>query len=85
MASFSLGTDGANLIKSHEGFSLKFYGDLKGYPTVGWGHLITKTKVYTANKTGNPNDSLLSQKEADALSKALSLGYTSPIFAGEGG
>ncbi|MED1726335.1 lysozyme [Brevibacillus parabrevis] len=79
MSKFSLGTDGANLIKKHEGFSLKFYGDPKGYPTVGWGHLITDTKVYKKNTTGNPNDSLLSQTEADALSKSLNLGYTSPI------
>lgn len=33
----NLGTDGANHIKKHEGFSLKFYGDPYGYPTVGWG------------------------------------------------
>ncbi|MDR9506229.1 lysozyme [Brevibacillus agri] len=79
MSNFSLGTDGANLIKKHEGFSLKFYGDPYGYPTVGWGHLITDTKVYKKNTTGNPNDSLLSQAEADALSKSLNLGYTSPI------
>lgn len=79
MSNFSLGTDGAKLIKAHEGFSLKFYGDPYGYPTVGWGHLITKTKVYTKNTTGNPNDSLLSQADADALSKSLNLGYTSPI------
>ncbi|WP_019639171.1 lysozyme [Paenibacillus fonticola] len=72
MSNFSLGTGGADLIKKHEGFSLKFYGDPKGYPTVGWGHLITKTKVYTKN-------SLLTQKEADDLSKSLKLDYTSPI------
>lgn len=76
---YSLSTDGANLIKSHEGFSLKFYGDPKGYPTVGWGHLITKSKVYTKNTTGNPADSLLTQAEANALSASLNLGYTSPI------
>lgn len=79
MSNFSLGTGGANLIKKHEGFSLKFYGDPYGYPTVGWGHLITKTKTYTKNTTGNPNDSLLSQAQADALSNSLNLGYTSPI------
>lgn len=54
----NLGTDGANLIKSHEGFS---YRDPYGYPT------------------GNPNDSLLTQAQADALSKSLNPGYTSPI------
>lgn len=79
MSNLSLGTDGANLIKKHEGFCLKFYGDPYGYPTVGWGHLITKTKVYCKNTTGNPNDSLLTQAEADALSRCLNLGYTSPI------
>lgn len=76
---FSLGTDGANLIKTYEGFSLKFYGDTYGYPTVGWGHLITTSKTYTKNATGNPNDSLLTQAQADALSTSLNLGYTSPI------
>lgn len=40
MATNSLGTKGADIIKESEGFSLKFYGDPKGYPTVGWGHLI---------------------------------------------
>lgn len=79
MASFSLGSGGANLIKSHEGFSLKFYGDPYGFPTVGWGHLISQSRTYTRNTTGNPNDSLLSQAQADALSSSLGLGYTSPI------
>ncbi|MEK3899723.1 lysozyme [Paenibacillus sp. FSL R7-0179] len=75
----NLGAGGADLIKSHEGFSLKFYGDPVGYPTVGWGHLITDTKKYTKNTTGNPKDSLLTQAEADALSSSLNLGYASPI------
>jgi len=75
----SLGSSGAALIKSHEGFSLKFYGDPKGYPTVGWGHLITSSKTYKKNTTGNPNDSLLTQAEANALSTSLGLNYTSPI------
>jgi len=77
----TLGIDGATLIKKYEGFSLKFYGDPYGYPTVGWGHLITDKTVYSNHKntTGNPSDSLLTQAEADALSKSLSLGYTSPI------
>ncbi|QDY84690.1 lysozyme [Paenibacillus polymyxa] len=79
MANLSLGTGGAKLIKKHEGFSLKFYGDPYGYPTVGWGHLITKSKVFTKNTTGNPKDSLLTQEQADALSESLNLGYTSPI------
>ncbi|SDN00845.1 Phage-related lysozyme (muramidase), GH24 family [Paenibacillus jilunlii] len=58
---------------------MKFYGDPYGYPTVGWGHLITKTKTYTKNTSGNPNTSLLTQAEANALSSSLNLGYTSPI------
>jgi|GEM_PF-1425875 GH24 family phage-related lysozyme (muramidase) len=79
MANQSLGSSGATLIKSHEGFSLKFYGDPYGYPTVGWGHLITKSKTYTKNTTGNPSDSLLTQAQANALSTSLGLNYTSPI------
>lgn len=79
MSNLSLGKDGEKFIKSHEGFSLSFYGDPKGYPTVGWGHLITSSKVYTKNTTGDPADSLLTQAEADALSRDLKLSYTSPI------
>jgi GH24 family phage-related lysozyme (muramidase) len=79
MSTFSLGTEGKKIIKDSEGYSLKFYGDPKGYPTVGWGHLITSSKTYKKNTTGNPKDSLLTQKEADALSKSLKLDYTSPI------
>lgn len=75
----SLGTDGENLIKKHEGFCLKFYGDPYGYPTVGWGHLITKSRKYNENTTGNPEDSILTQAQADALSRDLNLSYTSPI------
>ncbi len=75
----NLGTGGSTLIKKHEGFSLKFYGDPAGYPTVGWGHLITRTKTYTKNTSGNPKTSLLTQAEANALSSSLNLGYTSPI------
>jgi len=72
MANLSLSTSGADFMKSHEGLSLKFYGDPYGYPTVGYGHLITKSKVYTKNTT-------LTQAQADALSKSLGLSYTSPI------
>lgn len=79
MPDLSLGTAGAKIIKDSEGFCLKFYADLNGYPTVGWGHLITKKKKYTANTTGDPNDSILTKKEADDLSKFLKLDYTSPI------
>ncbi len=81
MSNLSLGTDGANLIKEHEGFCLKFYGDPYGYPTVGWGHLITKSRKYTKNTTGNAEDSVLTQAQADDLSEYLNLSYTSPISA----
>lgn len=56
MSTFSLGTEGKKIIKDSEGYSLKFYGDPKGYPTVGWGHLITSSKTYTKNTTGNPEE-----------------------------
>ena len=75
----TLSTDGKNLIKGHEGFCLKFYGDPKGYPTVGWGHLITKNKVYTKNTTGNPVDSLLTQAQINEVVQYMGLDYTSPI------
>ncbi|PWW37991.1 MULTISPECIES: lysozyme [Paenibacillus] len=68
----NLSANGATFMKGHEGLNLKFYADPKGFPTVGYGHLITKSKTYTANTT-------LTQAQADALSKSLGLSYTSPI------
>ncbi|MBB6018973.1 GH24 family phage-related lysozyme (muramidase) [Paenibacillus sp. JGP012] len=68
----NLSANGVAFMKGHEGLNLKFYGDIYGYPTVGYGHLITKSKVYTKNTN-------LTQAQADALSKTLGLSYTSPI------
>ena len=44
-----LSTNGENLIKSFEGFSLKEYPDNRGIPTIGWGctHGVTKGMVLT--------------------------------------
>lgn len=72
MANLSLSASGETFMKGHEGLNLKFYADPKGFPTVGYGHLITRSKVYTPNTT-------LTQAQADALSKSLGLSYTSPI------
>ncbi|GIO56937.1 lysozyme [Paenibacillus cineris] len=72
MGNQSLSASGVTFLKGHEGLNLKFYADPKGFPTVGYGHLITKSKVYTPNTN-------LTQAEADALSKSLGLSYTSPI------
>lgn len=68
----NLSANGATFMKGHEGLNLKFYADPKGFPTVGYGHLITKSKTYTKNTT-------LTCAQADALSKSLGLSYTSPI------
>jgi len=68
----NLSANGVTFMKGHEGLNLKFYADPKGFPTVGYGHLITKSTTYAANTT-------LTQAQADALSKSLGLNYTSPI------
>lgn len=70
---------GEKLIQGFEGFCLKFYGDSKGYPTVGYGHLITSKERYKVNTTGNPQDSLLTAAQVSALVKKYNLAYTSPI------
>ena len=70
---------GEKLIQGFEGFCLKFYGDSKGYPTVGYGHLITSKEKYKVNTTGNPNDSLLTAAQVSSLVKKYKLKYTSPI------
>lgn len=72
MSNLSLNTAGLNFIKEHEGLCLNFYADSYGYPTVGYGHCITKKYTYTPN-------SPLTQAQADALSANLSLDYCSPI------
>jgi len=67
------------MIKNHEGFCLSFYGDPKGYPTVGWGHCISQSYTYTKNTSSNLSTSLLTTAEATALKNALGLSYSSPI------
>lgn len=62
-----------------EGFCLSFYADSKGYPTVGYGHLITSRETFAKNTTGNLNDSVLSKKQATGLVKKYKLSYNSPI------
>ena len=50
-------TTGINLIKKYESCSLSVYADANGYPTVGWGHLLSKSRTYTANKALSDADS----------------------------
>lgn len=68
----TLGTAGTNLIKEYESLNLNVYADPSGYPTVGWGHLLTTKKTYPANKN-------LSKADADKELKNAGLSYTSPI------
>lgn len=79
MPNFSLSANGATFIKEREGFALKFYADSEGYPTVGWGHLITKKYTYAKNPSGVASKGYLTQAQANALSSSLGLNYTSPI------
>ena len=46
MANTDLSANGRRFIHELEGCCLKFYGDPKGYPTVGYGHLITDKVTY---------------------------------------
>lgn len=50
-------TTGINLIKKHESCSLSVYADANGYPTVGWGHLLSSSRTYTPNKALSNADS----------------------------
>ena len=52
-----ISTTGINLIKKYESCKLSVYADANGYPTVGWGHLLTKARTYTANKSLSAADS----------------------------
>lgn len=61
MVQTNLSLNGEMLIQGFEGFCLSFYADSKGYPTVGYGHLITSKETFAKNKTGNPNDSVLTK------------------------
>lgn len=79
MVETSLSINGEKFIKGFEGFCLSFYADSMGYPTVGYGHLITKERTFPKNTTGDANDSKLSKSQAAALVKDFKLSYTSPI------
>ncbi len=73
MSNFVTSPDGKAFIKSHEGCRLDFYADSKyGYPTVGYGHLITTSRTYPVN-------SKLTAAQCKELTDSLHLGYTSPI------
>lgn len=80
-----LSIGGEKLIQGFEGFCLKFYGDSKGYPTVGYGHLITSEETYKKNTTGDPSDSLLTAAQVSALVKKYNLKYNSPISKSKAG
>ena len=41
-------TTGLDFIKGYETLQLSVYGDASGYPTVGWGHLLSRN-VYKKN------------------------------------
>lgn len=75
----NLSLNGEKLIQGFEGFCLSFYADTVGYPTVGYGHLITRRRTFRRNTTGDPNDSKLTKAEAAALVKDFKLSYSSPI------
>ena len=66
-----ISSTGIDLIKNYESCNLSVYGDANGYPTVGWGHLLS-TNVYKKNAN-------LSKKDADKELKKAGLSYTSPI------
>lgn len=79
MVETQLSLNGEMLIQGFEGFCLSFYADSKGYPTVGYGHLITDKETFAKNTTGNPNDSILSKAQAASLVRKYKLSYSSPI------
>lgn len=85
MVETNLSIRGGLFIKEHEGYCPSFYADSKGYPTVGYGHLITPYVTYSPNKTGNPYDSILTTKQASDLVKKYKLPYTSPITKAKAG
>lgn len=53
----NVSTTGVNLIKKYESCELSVYADANGYPTVGWGHLLTKERTYPAGKSLSEADS----------------------------
>lgn len=79
MVQTNLSLNGEMLIQGFEGFCLSFYADSKGYPTVGYGHLITDKETFAKNTTGDPNDSVLTKAQATSLVKKYKLPYSSPI------
>lgn len=67
----NISTTGLDFIKGFETLHLKVYGDPSGYPTVGWGHLLSYN-VYDKNKD-------LSTASANRELKNAGFSYTSPI------
>lgn len=67
----NFGTKGKELLKKFEGYNKSVYADPSGYPTVGYGHLLSKNK-YTPNTN-------LSTANANKELRAAGLSYTSPI------
>lgn len=70
----TLGSAGLNIIKYYEGLKLDVYADAVGYPTVGYGHLLTKSRTYP-----NYRNQKLPKADADKELKSAGLSYTSPI------
>lgn len=69
----NISSTGKNLIKKYEKLNCSVYGDAAGYPTVGWGHLLSKT-VYS-----NYIEKNLPTATANSELKKAGLPYTSPI------
>lgn len=67
----NISTNGIDFIKGYEKLHLKVYGDPSGYPTVGWGHLLSKN-IYHKNED-------LSTADANKELKKAGFSYTSPI------
>ena len=67
-----IGTAGMDITKEFEGCVLDVYADAVGYPTVGYGHLLTTSRVYAVNTK-------LSKTDANKELKNAGLSYTSPI------
>lgn len=78
-----ISTTGINLIKEFEDIRLSVYADSSGYPTVGWGHLLTDKRKYTPDtqlsnedskyelkKAGLSNSSSITKDQADKLLKS---------------
>lgn len=51
-----------DFIKSKEGCKLEVYDDLNGFPTIGWGHKLTRTEQVNGQYTHD-----ITQEAADAL------------------